>query len=1141
MDNTDDNYISLFNQSTNLTADNDTIKSNINNQLFINSVNTSLIKFNNSLKLLGSSINNSTIETVLTNDYIVNNSINQEKIYGLTTDLTNIINKFLDYYTKIESNNLYYNKTYIDTLISLYYTKVQIDNLIALYYTKTESNNLFYNKSYIDNLISLYYTKVQSDAKYALISSLSNYYTKSESDNLYYNKLYIDSFFYNKTYIDNLITSYYTKTQSDNLFYNKSYIDNLISFYVTNSSLTTTLLNYVTNSSLTTTLSAYVTNNSLTTTLTSYYTKTAADNLFYTKTATDNLLFGKVGNVTYNTDQANLALKFFSPLSSGNLRKAYLEYADLTSTKYILFSQNGTNQYQTIDFLDNNIIPSAKLINNSIGLTQLDSNLSYAFAYFYDNLLDQTTGLMKLSGLNIPGSAGTYYLRSFLNNGGLNQISWVDISTLNNNPTITLPYTIISSQSGYGSADTCAFKIIQQTNRTTSTGAGFTVSHSDNVSLYTAQFGYNSSGRFPTVSPNFIQYQNPYAYIYSTNDIFLFCKSTVNNNISVRIQCMSNPDMIYFSSNCGFQNWDLMNCRAIYVSNIYPNTTNASYVQVNSDLQCPNIFKCDTLQGYSAVNLIKFNNNTNHNNNNINNVGNIYVSTINANTTNNTEIRFNNTINVNSNLIKNYNLDSQTFLKTTSGNITQQLTLANTFCGWGLGAIGGANFCQFGLYEPTTQPSTSLTRYSYIQTGAQAFQIGNSTLTYCNFSYSTTQSTVDFKNSLLKIDNIVNSTGSNPINIGALNCIGQLNMNNNAIINCPSLGGSITGSNSISVNTGGFNFLTQTNTTKSGVIIYGMSANSFFHENQNSESAGFGCNGFTDDCTIWTAGDTGSICNFQDEDSANSRVGYVNTSGVLVAVSSQTRKHSIRTKNNNNVLERILKLNVKSYGYKYEFNDDDNEKKKQRMTNKSKKQQLGLILEEVYDILPNCCSFYDNSLDDNLIDDDNIKNKDVTFKNKPKLQDVNDISNNGINYTNILLYFIMAFQDYVKSNQNTNNNDLIIKNNIYINDKLDEFDVRLKNTESNVLRPDEVYRIKNIINTQDDIYKTINNDIKKVQLSNDILRDKYIDNVESNIIIQNSLKDEIKELKNEIAILKDDNTKFKLALKMVMDKLNKKV
>ena len=161
-----------------------------------------------------------------------------------------------------------------------------------------------------------------------------------------------------------------------------------------------------------------------------------------------------------------------------------------------------------------------------------------------------------------------------------------------------------------------------------------------------------------------------------------------------------------------------MNCRNLYISNIYANTTNNAWTRVNNNLECSSIFKCDTLQAYSASNLISFNNNCTHLNNNINNTNNIFVSNINANTTNNTEIKFNNTINVNSNLIKNYNLDNQTFNKTTTGYIIQQLTLANTFAGWGCGAIGGSNICQFGLYEPTTQPSTATTRYSFIQTGA---------------------------------------------------------------------------------------------------------------------------------------------------------------------------------------------------------------------------------------------------------------------------------------------------------------------------------------------------------------------------------------------------------------------------------------
>jgi hypothetical protein len=73
---------------------------------------------------------------------------------------------------------------------------------------------------------------------------------------------------------------------------------------------------------------------------------------------------------------------------------------------------------------------------------------------------------------------------------------------------------------------------------------------------------------------------------------------------------------------------------------------------------------------------------------------------------------------------------------------------------------------------------------------------------------------------------------------------------------------SLTGSNSIAVNTGTTNFLTKTNTTKSGVIIYGMSVNSFLFENNNGESAGYGGDGGSDNNTIFSAADNSSICNF---------------------------------------------------------------------------------------------------------------------------------------------------------------------------------------------------------------------------------------------------------------------------------------
>ena len=88
-------------------------------------------------------------------------------------------------------------------------------------------------------------------------------------------------------------------------------------------------------------------------------------------------------------------------------------------------------------------------------------------------------------------------------------------------------------------------------------------------------------------------------------------------------------------------------------------------------------------------------------------------------------------------------------------------------------------------------------------------------------------------------------------------------MNGNTIINCPSFGGSTTSSNSISVNTGGYNFLSQNYITKSGVVIFNCTSTSFMIENYNGESAGICIDGSnTDNITIFTAGDGNSLTNW---------------------------------------------------------------------------------------------------------------------------------------------------------------------------------------------------------------------------------------------------------------------------------------
>jgi hypothetical protein len=231
--------------------------------------------------------------------------------------------------------------------------------------------------------------------------------------------------------------------------------------------------------------------------------------------------------------------------------------------------------------------------------------------------------------------------------------------------------------------------------------------------------------------------------------------------------------------------------------------------------------------------------------------------------------------------------------------------------------------------------------------------------------------------------------------------------------------------------------------------------------------------------TIFSTGDNpggetfNSIVNFQDIDNDNSRVSYIKFDTGLVVVSSKERKHSIRNKNNNNILERFLKLTVKSYSYKYKY---DNTKEptdlvNQRIINKSKKQNMGFILEELYELFPNCCSFYDNELLDDYIDDVNIINKKTTFKNKPKLEEVKDkIKNEGIIYDRVLLYFIMAFKEYYNKQQLKNEefeNKIKQLTNNKSNNKLNksdydnefDYETKYKNLEKKHNKLEEKYAI----------------------------------------------------------------------------------
>jgi hypothetical protein len=219
----------------------------------------------------------------------------------------------------------------------------------------------------------------------------------------------------------------------------------------------------------------------------------------------------------------------------------------------------------------------------------------------------------------------------------------------------------------------------------------------------------------------------------------------------------------------------------------------------------------------------------------------------------------------------------------------------------------------------------------------------------------------------------------------------------------PSGGG--LGGSQIGVNTdsGSSNWLRKSNLTRTGIQVYGLTSTSFIIENNVGESSGIGFDADSDACTIWTPGDSGGFLNIQDEDATNTRVAYVATTGAWTVVSSEQRKHSIRNKSNNNVLERFLKLSVKTYGYKYPVEKGFMKKKEKRIERKSNKMATGLILEEVFKIFPNCIPDYYNPL---------FQKK---RKNRLRLEkEIKDIKNAGIDYNTLMCYFIMAFQELAK-------------------------------------------------------------------------------------------------------------------------------
>ena len=69
----------------------------------------------------------------------------------------------------------------------------------------------------------------------------------------------------------------------------------------------------------------------------------------------------------------------------------------------------------------------------------------------------------------------------------------------------------------------------------------------------------------------------------------------------------------------------------------------------------------------------------------------------------------------------------------------------------------------------------------------------------------------------------------------------------------------------------------------------------------------------------------------------------------------------------------------------------------------------GLVLEELFDIFPNCIPDYYNKLFQ-----EKDRNKKIDLANEVK-----DTANCGIDYNTLLCYFIMDFQEFAQKTNNT--------------------------------------------------------------------------------------------------------------------------
>ena len=175
-----------------------------------------------------------------------------------------------------------------------------------------------------------------------------------------------------------------------------------------------------------------------------------------------------------------------------------------------------------------------------------------------------------------------------------------------------------------------------------------------------------------------------------------------------------------------------------------------------------------------------------------------------------------------------------------------------------------------------------------------------------------------------------------------------------------------------------------------GLNVYNSITSTIIETNASSETSSIVMNG--DFMQFINPMDTlGFIFTDEDNASMTSYVAYINSSGQIVPC-SKDKKHSIRKKEHKDYLQRLNKLNIYSYGLKYQINNSDSAKKRMRKQLKMNELQIGVIAEEVAEIFDNATNLY--------------KPLDLSKKEKPS-----HIPSLGVNYNTLLCYAILAIQE----------------------------------------------------------------------------------------------------------------------------------